>query len=249
MPKPLIIPFFDLEHQLVSGLETGRNDPAEVAGRLSAAGAGEIAFFEADMQRQQVENWRSLIDRILGSSSIPVIFGTERNTFDELEVLMDTGIDRLCLEITATSDPALIDRLARKYGSQRVVVALSGRKNRPDSKKPPFEVIERKSGHTTELDLVEWARMAEMLGAGSLVITSMDKTGKGKGYDIGLIKAVTGSVNVPVIASGGAGKPEHFRSVISKAGAAGAAATSIFISDKFTPGQIECFLTDGASSA
>ncbi|MBN1368946.1 MAG: hypothetical protein JW954_01755 [Dehalococcoidaceae bacterium] len=245
--KVQVIPCFNLQNMKLTGFSrqiaggTG-DDSISLAGYFGKNGASQIAFFDIDSPRERFEKWAPVVAKAAENAGIPVIFGNSMNTFEDCEKILKAGADKVAVDVYTDTDPSIIDRLSRTYGSKRVVVALNARKNAPDTGLPRFEILHRTGEVATGLNLVEWIKMAQMLGAGSVILNSQEKAGTGVGYDIELLKAVTAAVSIPVIACGGAGKLADFAAAVVNAGASGVAAASVFISGKLTPRSVKEYL-------
>lgn len=244
-----VIPLFELLHTKIyySALTDDENEglnPVGIARQLSAQGADEIAFIDVDKVRLGFKVWEDIIKELKETVDIPIIFGNSMNAFDEFEVALGTGVDRVAIDVFGDTDHSMVDILSSKYGSERIVVAVGGKKNPPESGRPEFELVERCGCKPTGMNLIDWLKMAEYFGVGMVILTSYDTAGTGQGYDVELTRAVTSAISVPVIAVGGAGKLEHFYQVINEAGASGVGASSVFKTGKLTPIQIKQYLTD-----
>ncbi len=248
MLKPVkVIPCFVLENKRIVNKNLSHefkisSDPLQAARTLSEQGASELVFIDIDAPRERMEIWARILKQIKENVTVPVTFGNNMNTVDDFEQLLFTGVDRIAIDVIANTDPALIDILGRNHGSQRVLPVISGRKNQPGTGRHRYEIIQRRTRESTGIDLVEWAKMAQMLGASSIMIHCLDAEGTMQGYDLELLSAVTSAVSVPVIASGGAGELEHFYQAVSQSGVSGLAASTIFTSGKATPGQVKEYL-------
>jgi cyclase len=198
-------------------------DPAELAARYDQEGIDELVLLDVSAT---LESRRALVETVRAAARhlfIPLTVGGGIRSIDDARAMMDAGADKVSINSAALRDPDLIARLARVYGSQAVVVAIDARRSGAE-----YEVLGR-SGTTPERpDAVEWAREAAGRGAGEILLTSMDRDGTKAGFDCDLTAAVSRAVRIPVIASGGAGTPEHFAEVFSAGRADAALAASIF---------------------
>ena len=242
-----ITPCFCLENKKIAVNQSKTHallssDPVEMAQKLSATGASEIAFIDIDSLRDRFAIWSGIIHKMIEASTAPVAFGNTMNTVEDFEEMLRTGVSRIIIDVTGNTDPSIIDILGRNYGAERIIVGLTARKNPLGSGLPKYEIVHRKNLASTEIDLVEWVKMAQMLGAGSLMINSSDTAGTGTGFDIELLQAVTSAVSIPVLASGGAGELEHFYQVVEQAGVAGVCASGVFARGLISPEQVRGYL-------
>lgn len=213
--------------QVVKGVnfEGLRNagDPAELATRYNAEGIDELTVLDVTAT---IEGRNALLDTIRAVSSkifIPLAVGGGIRSMDDARAVIDAGADKVSLNSAALADPSLITRVAQVYGSQAVIVAIDAKRNGGR-----FEVFGRSGTSQTAREAVAWAREAASRGAGEILLTSIDRDGTRSGFDCELTAAVSTAVPIPVIASGGAGTPEHFLDVFSDGRADAALAASIF---------------------
>jgi imidazole glycerol-phosphate synthase subunit HisF len=198
-------------------------DPAELAARYDEDRADELVFLDitasSDGRAILLDAVRRTADRVF----IPLTVGGGIRSIADVDVLLRAGADKVSINTAALEAPALIEDAANRFGCQCVVVAIDARRAVSG-----YEVHSHGGRHATGRTAVEWAREAAERGAGEILLTSMDQDGTKNGYDLALTAAVVAAVDVPVIASGGAGSPEHMRSVLTEAGADAALAASIF---------------------
>ena len=198
-------------------------DPAELAGRYNVEGIDEVVILDITAT---IESRRALAETIHAVAArifLPLTVGGGIRTEADAAAAVDAGADKVSLNTAALKDPSLITTLARRYGSQAVIVAIDA-KRRDDG----FAVYVRSGTADASRDAVEWAREAEARGAGEILLTSMDRDGTLAGFDCEMTAAVADAVNIPVIASGGAGGVEHFCEVFTRGHADAALAASIF---------------------
>jgi cyclase len=242
-----VIPVFDLLHTKVKltecapDIEEGQ-DPVDMARQVSLGGADEVAFIDVDIPRLGFKIWKGIISKLKEAVDIPVWFGYSMNTYEDFEVILNTGVDRVVIDVIGNTDQSIIDRLSWTFNKERIVVAVGGVKNPPESGRPEIELVHHLDKMPTGMNLIDWLKMAEYFGAGTILLSSYDTIGTGKGFDIEMIKAVTSAISVPVIAYGGAGELEHFYEVVKETGVRGVAATSVFTSGKFRPSEIKEYL-------
>jgi cyclase len=203
---------------------TDEGDPPELAERYAREGADELVFLDIDAAPAGRGTLLDVVERTARRAFIPLTVGGGVRSVDEMRDVLRAGADKVSLNTAAVADPDLIARCAARFGRQAVVVAIDGRRT-PDGS---WEVLVRGGRDTTGLDAVEWAERAVALGAGELLVTSIDRDGTGSGFDTGLLRAISSRVRVPVIASGGAAGPDDFVSAIVDGGADAVLAASIF---------------------
>jgi len=218
-------------------------DPVELAKRYSDAGADELVFLDITASSDNRETLREIVEGVAKAINIPfTVGGGIRNVYDARLVLC-SGADKTSVNTAAVENPALISKLAELFGQQCVVVAIDAKRNYSKQEDKVifgtakgdcwFEVYTYGGRKPTGIDAVQWALTAMGLGAGEFLVTSMDCDGTKYGYDLDLTRAISERVNVPVIASGGAGKPEHFLEAFTKGKADAALAASVFHYDKY----------------
>ncbi|MDO5566676.1 MAG: imidazole glycerol phosphate synthase subunit HisF [Planctomycetia bacterium] len=240
-----IIPCLDVKDgRLVKGVnfvdlkEVG--DPAENAKAYSDAGADELVFLDITAT---VENRKTLIEavkRTVKNISIPLTVGGGIRTVDDIQEMLDIGVSRLSMNSAAVRRPALVEEAAKRFGSDRITVAIDTKKSA--ALPSGFEVVVRGGTEGAGLDAVEWAKEVEKLGAGAILPTSMDTDGKQTGYDLAMTRAIADAVSLPVIASGGAGTLEHLYEAIVDAHADAVLVASIAHFGTFSIKQMKDYL-------
>lgn len=198
-------------------------DPVEAAAAYNQAGADELVFLDITASSDGRGIMQDVVSRTAEQVFIPLTVGGGIRTVDDFRRILSCGADKISINSTAIKTPELITEAALKFGSQCVVVAIDAKWNGEK-----YEVFLNGGRVNTGLDAIEWAAKAQKLGAGEILLTSMDADGTQAGYDIRLTKAVTDAVSIPVIASGGAGKLEHFAEAVTKADASAVLAASLF---------------------
>lgn len=225
-----IIPCLDIKDgRVVKGINfvnlRDAGDPADVAAAYTEAGADEVVFLDitasSDNRATQLEWVREVASRLF----IPFTVGGGIRTVEDFREILREGADKISVNSAAIMNPDLIGEAADKFGSQCVVVAIDAKRREDGS---GWNIYKNGGRVDMGMDAVEWAMKAERLGAGEILLTSMDRDGTKNGYDLELTKAVADAVSIPVIASGGAGKPEHFYDALVKAGAEAVLAASLF---------------------
>ncbi|MBK5241187.1 imidazole glycerol phosphate synthase subunit HisF [Clostridium sp.] len=204
---------------------TDVGDPVEIAEFYNSEGADEIVFLDITATHEGRKTMLDVVKRTAEKVFIPLTVGGGIKTIEDFKETLRAGADKISVNSAAIRNPQLISEAAAKFGSQCVVVAIDGKKNKDGL---GWNVVINGGRIDTGLDAVEWAKTVEKLGAGEILLTSMDYDGTKKGYDIEFLNAITGSINIPVIASGGCGKLEDFYEVFAKSGADAALAASLF---------------------
>ena len=225
-----IIPCLDVNNgRVVKGVNfvnlRDAGDPVEIAKAYDKAGADEVVFLDITASSDNRNTVVDMVRRVAENVFIPFTVGGGIRTVDDFKMLLREGADKISINSSAINTPELIGNAADKFGSQCVVVAIDARKRADGS---GWNVFKNGGRVDTGLDAVEWAIRADELGAGELLLTSMDCDGTKAGYDIALTKTIADAVSIPVIASGGAGTREHFYEALVDAHADAALAASLF---------------------
>jgi imidazole glycerol-phosphate synthase subunit HisF len=224
-----VIPCLDVDKgRVVKGTKflnlRDAGDPVEVAKRYNSEGADELVFLDITASHQERPIMLDVVRKTAEQVFIPLTVGGGIRSIEDIRALLKAGTDKVSLNTAAVLNPGLIKASSARFGAQCIVVAI-------DAKKVPgrnkWKVYTHGGRKETRLDAVAWAKKAEKLGAGEILLTSMDCDGTKDGYDTRLTKAVSEAVNIPVIASGGAGKPAHFAEAY-RAGASAVLAASLF---------------------
>jgi imidazole glycerol-phosphate synthase subunit HisF len=228
MLKRRIIPCLDIKDgKTVKGINfeniIDAGDPIELAKRYISEGADELVFLDITASVEKRKTLVALVERIAQEINIPFTVGGGINSIDDVSAVIKAGADKVSINTSAVNRPELISEIARQFGSQCVVVAI-------DTKFFDGEwIVFIHGGRTaTELKAIEWAKKAEQLGAGEILLTSMNHDGTKSGFALDITNAIASAVNIPVIASGGAGEKVHFKEVFEKTKASAALAASIF---------------------
>jgi len=227
-------------------------DPVELAKRYSDAGADELVFLDITASSDKREILRGIVEGVARAVNIPFTVGGGIRNVSDARLVLCSGADKVSVNTAAVENPSLICRLAEIFGQQCVVVAIDAKRNRENcadkitvetSEGPVwFEVYTYGGRKPTGIDAIQWALRAQELGAGEFLVTSMDRDGTEDGYDLELTRAISERVKVPVIASGGAGKPEHFLEAFKLGKADAALAASVFHYNKFPVAVVKDYL-------
>lgn len=237
-----IIPCLDVDDgRVVKGIRfvslTDAGDPVAQAKRYDLEGADELTFLDITASSDRREIVAGLVRRVADEVFIPFTVGGGLRSVEDIRAILRAGADKITLNTAAVEDPELIKACAETFGSQCVVVAIDARR-----RDGGWEVYTHGGRRVVGTDAVEWAMRAEELGAGEILLTSMDCDGTRNGYDIELTRAVSSAVRIPVIASGGAGKVEHFYDALTAGGASAVLAASLFHFGELSIGAVKTYL-------
>ncbi|MFW6134632.1 MAG: imidazole glycerol phosphate synthase subunit HisF [Elusimicrobiota bacterium] len=238
-----IIPCLDIKDgRVVKGIEfkglRDAGDPVEAAERYSKEGADELVFLDIAASGEKRKTRLDLVDRTASRVFIPYTVGGGINSIQDINDLLRAGADKVSINTKAVENPRLIEESSREFGSQCIVCAIDAKRVGCEQK---WQVYTYGGKKNTGLDVLDWAKKVEELGAGEILLTSMDADGTQNGYDIDLTSSVCRDVNIPVIASGGAGNLQHLVDVL-KCGADAVLAASIFHYSKYTIRQAKEYL-------
>ena len=235
-----VIPCLDVEGgRVVKGTRfvdlRDAGDPVELAARYVAEGADELVFLDITATVEGRAATLDVIGRTAEQVFIPLTVGGGVRGEDDVRTLLRAGADKVAVNTAAVRDPGMLARCAARFGTQCMVIAIDARR-----RDGSWEVVVEAGRTPTGLDAVAWAAEAtERLGAGEVLLTSMDRDGTKGGYDLELLRAVADAVPVPVVASGGAGRPEHFARAVVEGGADAVLAASLFHFRQLTIGQVK----------
>jgi cyclase len=216
-------------------------DPVEVARRYEAEGADELVFLDITASHEERDIILDVVSRTAEEVFMPLTVGGGIRTCDDIRRLLSAGCDKVSINSAAVKNPEFVREAALRFGSQCIVVNIDPKRVVKNGR-TVWEVHVNGGRVPTGLEAVEWARRVEELGAGEIVLTSMDADGTKDGYDLEMTAAVSAAVRVPVVASGGAGSPAHLVDALTKGGASAALAASIFHYGEYTIGQTKEFL-------
>ena len=236
-----VIPCLDVDKgRVVKGVRfedlRDKGDPVELAARYEELGADELVLLDVTATVEGREPLYRVVRDVASVISIPFTVGGGVRSLADVEKLLDSGADKVSINTAAVENPALVRDASREFGSQSIVVAIDARRRGGS-----WEVYVASGRRPTGLDAVEWARKAAELGAGELLVTSIDRDGTRSGYDVELLRRVVDAAGVPVIASGGAGRLKHFYEAYL-AGATGLLAAGVFHDGILTPWEVKAYL-------
>jgi cyclase len=240
-----IIPCLDVDKgRVVKGIKflnlVDAGDPVEAAFNYNKAGADEIVFLDITASHEKRKTIVDVVRKTAEKVFIPLTVGGGIRTVDDMELILKSGADKISINTAAVKNPRLIKDGAKRFGSQCIVLAVDAKR----VNKSKWEVYIHGGRTATGIDAITWIKKAVKLGAGEILLTSMDSDGTKAGYDIPLNKAVSGAVPVPVIASGGAGSPEHMLHVLKEGKADAVLAASIFHYKEYTVGSVKKYLAN-----
>jgi len=239
-----IIPCLDVKWgRVVKGIRfrslRDAGDPVEQALAYEEQGADELVLLDITASREGRGTMLSVVRRVAENLSIPFTVGGGVRSVEDFYSILRSGADKVSVNTAAVENPRLVEEAAREFGSQCVVVAIDAKREAG-----AWRVYVRGATQPTGLDAVEWARRVEQLGAGEILLTSIDYDGTKAGYDVELTRAVSEAVNIPVIASGGAGSPEHVYRVLTEGGADAALMASILHYGEYSVSEIKRYLAE-----
>lgn len=237
-----IIPCLDVDAgRVVKGTKfiniRDAGDPVEVAKRYDAEGADEIVFLDITASYQKRNIMLEVVKKTAEQVFMPLTVGGGVRNVEDIRTLLKSGADKVSMNTAAVENPKLIKEASDRFGSQCIIVAIDAKR-----KEPGWQVYTHGGRTPIDLDAIEWAKTVERLGAGEILLTSMDCDGTKNGYDLALTRAISEAVNIPVIASGGAGKLEHFYDAFAAGKADAALAASLFHFKELTIKQVKEYL-------
>ncbi len=237
-----IIPCLDVDKgRVVKGVKflelKDAGDPVQTAKYYDQEGADELVFLDITASAENRNTILQVVEKTAAEVFMPLTVGGGIQTLEDIRKLLKAGADKVSINTAAVKNPDFIREAAQKFGNQCIVVAIDAKKNGKS-----WEVFTHGGRKSTGLDVIEWAKRVVELGAGEILLTSMDQDGTKEGYDLELTAAVSNAVSVPVIASGGAGKLDHLYDVLTKGKADAVLAASIFHYREWTIGQTKQFL-------
>ena len=244
-----IIPCLDVDKgRVVKGVNfvdiRDAGDPVEIARKYNEQGADEITFLDITASHESRDTTYETVERMAAEVFIPLTVGGGVRTVEDIRKLLNAGADKVSINTAAVFNPEFVREAAERFGSQCIVVAIDAKQVNAEGEEPRWEIFTHGGRKATGLDAVEWARKMVEMGAGELLLTSMDRDGTKAGFDLGLTRAVSDAVAIPVIASGGVGELDHLLQGITEGGADAVLAASIFHFGQFTIPQAKRYLAE-----
>jgi len=228
--------------RFVSLVDAG--DPVEQGKTYDLQGADELVFLDITASSDKRAIVADLVRRVADEVFIPFTVGGGLNTIEDIRTVLLAGADKVSINTSAIEKPELIGEGANTFGSQCIIVAIDARRRNATRGGSGWEVYTHGGRKQTGLDVVEWAVKAEALGAGEILLTSMDRDGMRDGYDLELTRTISDAVRIPVIASGGAGRLEHFYDALTVGGASAVLAASLFHFGLLKIGELKAYLRE-----
>ncbi|MDP5069661.1 MAG: imidazole glycerol phosphate synthase subunit HisF [Congregibacter sp.] len=242
-----IIPCLDVDNgRVVKGVNfvdiRDAGDPVEIAARYNAQGADEITFLDITASHENRDTTVHMVEAIAREVFIPLTVGGGIRSVEDIRTMLNAGADKVSINTAAIVDPDLVRRASERFGAQCIVVAIDAKRVADVAGKPRYEIFTHGGRKSTGINAVEWAQRMASLGAGEILLTSMDRDGTRDGFELGVTRAITDAVDIPVIASGGVGTLEHLVEGVIKGGADAVLAASIFHFGEFTIGQAKDYM-------
>jgi len=244
-----IIPCLDVENgRVVKGVQfvdiRDAGDPVEVARRYDQEGADEITFLDITASHENRDTTIHTVERMASEVFIPLTVGGGVRKLEDIRALLQAGADKVGINSAAVSNPEFVRQAAEKFGSQCIVVAIDAKQVDAPKGEQRWEIFTHGGRKATGLDAVAWAVQMASYGAGEILLTSMDRDGTKNGFDLGLTRAVSEAVNIPVIASGGVGELQHLADGVIKGGADAVLAASIFHFSEYSIAEAKSFMAE-----
>jgi len=244
-----IIPCLDVKDgRVVKGVNfvdlRDARDPVEAAEAYCREGADELVFLDIFATMENRKTRLEWVRRVCTVVTIPFAVGGGISDTEDMKELFDLGVGKVSINTAAVRNSKLINEASKQFGKEKLVVAIDGKKNPPGGSLPRLEVVIKSGSEGTGLDIVEWAKRVESLGAGEILLTSKDADGTKEGYDLEMTKAVAEAVSIPVTASGGAGKLEHLYDGVVLGKASAVLAASIFHFGEISIQEAKRYLTE-----
>ncbi len=249
MKEVKIIPCLDVrEGRVVKGVKfvnlRDARDPVEAAAAYSREGADELVFLDIFATVENRKTRLAWVKKVREVTTVPFAVGGGIGSLEDMNALFEMGVDKVSVNTAAVTNPDLVKEAAEEFGRKRLVVAIDGRKNPSGGKLPRLEVVVKSGREPTGIEITDWAKRVEELGAGEILLTSKDADGTKDGYDLEMTRAVAEAVSIPVTASGGAGKLEHLYEAVAIGKAASVLAASIFHFGEVSISQAKRYLRE-----
>lgn len=244
-----IIPCLDVDKgRVVKGVNfvdiRDAGDPVEIARKYNEQGADEITFLDITASHESRDTTYETVERMASQVFIPLTVGGGVRTVEHIRQLLNAGADKVSINTAAVFDPEFVRQAAERFGSQCIVVAIDAKRVSQPGEEPRWEIFTHGGRKPTGLDAVAWARKMTDYGAGEILLTSMDRDGTKAGFDLGVTRAISDAVPVPVIASGGVGTLDHLVDGVNQGRADAVLAASIFHFGEFTIPQAKQYMRD-----
>ena len=244
-----IIPCLDVDlGRVVKGVNfvgiRDAGDPVEIARRYNEEGADEITFLDITASHEERDTTVHTVEQIAGEVFIPLTVGGGIRSLQDIRTMLNAGADKVSINTAAIHEPELVRDAAARFGSQCIVVAIDAKQVSVPGDAPRYELFTHGGRKPTGIEAVGWAIKMAALGAGELLLTSMDRDGTRDGFDLVITRAITNAVNIPVIASGGVGTLQHLVDGVTEGGADAVLAASIFHFGESTLGEAKAFMAD-----
>ncbi|RDW17106.1 imidazole glycerol phosphate synthase subunit HisF [Oceanobacillus arenosus] len=217
-------------------------DPVELAKRYNEAGADELVFYDITASNEDRDIFLDVVENVAREIAIPFTVGGGIRTVEDIHKVLRSGADKVSINSAAVSNPEIIKKAALKFGSQCIVLSIDAKEVAENS----WQVYINGGRKNTGIDAIEWAKRGEQLGAGEIVINAIDADGEKDGYNIALTKAIADVVNIPIVASGGAGTIQHFADVLKEGAADAALAASVFHYEEISIPELKDYLESDA---
>ncbi|WOJ92577.1 imidazole glycerol phosphate synthase subunit HisF [Congregibacter variabilis] len=242
-----IIPCLDVDNgRVVKGVNfvdiRDAGDPVEIAARYNEQGADEITFLDITASHENRDTTVHMVEAIAREVFIPLTVGGGIRSVEDIRAMLNAGADKVSINTAAIHDPDLVRRASERFGAQCIVVAIDAKRVDDVHGQPRYEIFTHGGRKPTGINAVEWAQRMAALGAGEILLTSMDRDGTRDGFELGVTRAITDAVDIPVIASGGVGTLQHLVDGVIQGGADAVLAASIFHFGEFTVGQAKEYM-------
>ena len=242
-----IIPCLDVDNgRVVKGVKfeniRDAGDPVEIARRYNEQGADEITFLDITASHQERDTTLHTVERMASEVFIPLTVGGGVRTVSDIRNLLNAGADKVSINTAAVFHPEFVGEAADRFGSQCIVVAIDAKRVSSPGEPGRWEIFTHGGRKPTGLDAVQWARKMQELGAGEILLTSMDQDGVKSGYDLGVTRAISDALHIPVIASGGVGNLQHLADGVIEGGADAVLAASIFHFGEYSVGEAKAYM-------